>query len=149
MRISDWSSNVCSSDLQHPLYFATLSRFEAHQPETVAPGSSERAVMDAGAAVHEVTIAALRVGMRDGSIRRTRQPMLLAMTLWSFTHGAIQVAPTKGAFLDEAGLSSGQLLQRARKSVVMGKGESVRVGLGGSRIIKLKTTTEPPPTSHN
>src|SRR3546814_4774640 len=58
---------------QHPLYFATLSRFEAHQPETVAPGSSERAVMDAGAAVHEVTIAALRVGMRDGSIRRTRQ----------------------------------------------------------------------------
>src|SRR3546814_6639945 len=33
---------------QHPLYFATLSRFEAHQPETVAPGSSERAVMDAG-----------------------------------------------------------------------------------------------------
>src|SRR3546814_4424017 len=106
MRISDWSSNVCSSDLQHPLYFATLSRFEAHQPETVAPGSSERAVMDAGAAVHEVTIAALRVGMRDGSIRRTRQPMLLAMTLWSFTHGAIQVAQTKGAFLDEAGLRS-------------------------------------------
>src|SRR3546814_16391635 len=69
--------------------------------------------MDAGAAVHEVTIAALRVGMRDDSIRRTRQPMLLAMTLWSFTHGALQVAQTKGAFLDEAGLSSGQLPQTA------------------------------------
>lgn len=98
---------------QHPLYFATLSRYEAHRPETLAPGSTERAVMDAGAAVHEVTLAALRVGMRDGTIRRTRKPMLLAMTLWSFTHGAIQVAQTKGALLEEAGLSSEELLQNA------------------------------------
>lgn len=98
---------------QHPLYFATLSRYEAHRPDTTAPGSGERAVMEAGAAVHEVTIAALRIGMRDGSIRRTRKPMLLAVTLWSFTHGAIQVAQTKGAFLEEAGLSAGELLQNA------------------------------------
>src|SRR3546814_16695894 len=36
---------------QHPLSFATLSRFEAHQPETVAPGYSERAGIDSGPAV--------------------------------------------------------------------------------------------------
>jgi AcrR family transcriptional regulator len=105
---------------QHPLYFATLSRFEAHRPDTIASGSSERAVLEAGAAVHEVTIAALRTGMRDGSIRRTSKPMLLAMTLWSFTHGAIQVAQTKCAFLEEVGLSSGDLLQHAIEVTMRG-----------------------------
>nr|WP_277817155.1 TetR-like C-terminal domain-containing protein [Solimonas terrae] len=105
---------------RHPLYFATLSRFEAHRPETIAAGSSERAVLEAGAAVHDVTIAALRIGMRDGSIRRTSKPMLLAMTLWSFTHGAIQVAQTKSAFLEEVGLSSGDLLQHAIEMAMRG-----------------------------
>lgn len=105
---------------QHPLYFATLSRFEAHRPDTIAPGSSERAVMEAGSVVHDVTVAALRVGMRDGTIRRTRKPMLLAMTLWSFTHGAIQVAQTKAAFLSEAGLSSDELLQNAIELALRG-----------------------------
>lgn len=105
---------------QHPLYFATLSRFEAHRPDVISPGSSERAVMEAGAAVHEVTIAALRVGMRDGSIRRTTKPMLVAMTLWSFTHGAIQVAQTKCAFLEEAGLSADELLRNAIELALRG-----------------------------
>lgn len=98
---------------RHPLYFAALSRFEAHRPDTVAPGSSERLVLEAGAAVHEVTIAALRAGMRDGSIRKTGKPMLDAITLWSFTHGAIQVAQTKGPFLEEVGLSARELLNHA------------------------------------
>src|SRR3546814_18645854 len=90
--------------------------------------------MDAGAAVHEVTIAALRVGMRDGSIRRPRQPMLLAMTLWSFTHAAIQVPQTKGAFLAEARLSSAPLLQSA-------------IELALHRL-RPPTTPAPPPARH-
>lgn len=98
---------------QQPLYFSALSRFEAHQPETVAPGSSERAVLEAGTALHEITVASLKQGMRDGSIRKLSKPMLVAMTLWSFTHGAIQVAQTKAPFLEEAGLSGRELLRHA------------------------------------
>ncbi|MGH8445273.1 MAG: TetR/AcrR family transcriptional regulator [Solimonas sp.] len=98
---------------EFPLYFAALSRFEAHQPDRVEPGSTEHAVLQAGVAVHEVTIAMLQEGMRDGSIRHIDKPMLVALTLWGFTHGAIQIAQTKGPFLDEVGLSSTEFLTHA------------------------------------
>lgn len=105
---------------EFPLYFAALSRFEAHRPDSAAPGSTERAVLEAGVAVHEVTIAALRQGMRDGTIRRIDKPMLVALTLWGFTHGAIQIAQTKAAFLEEVGLSADEFL-----------GHAIRFGTGG------------------
>ena len=98
---------------EFPLYFAALSRFEAHHPEQIEPGSSERAVLEAGVAVHEVTIAALQQGMRDGTIGRIDKPMLVALTLWGYTHGAIQIAQTKESFLEEVGLSADEFLAHA------------------------------------
>src|SRR3546814_14215454 len=88
MRISDWSSDVCSSDLFVP-------------PAEDSTGWSGT-VLSASAAVEFVPVSRSAV---SGSA---------------------------------AWLVSGGATRRDRKSVVEGKGVSVRVDLGGSRIIKKK-----------
>ncbi len=96
-----------------PLYFAEMSRFEAHRPDLERLGANERAVLEAGMAVHEVTVGALQAGMRDGTIRTLREPMRVAMTLWGFIHGSIQIAQTKDLVLQQAGIDVEAFLQEA------------------------------------
>src|SRR3546814_16359159 len=101
MRISDWSSDVCSSDL------LTL---------------------------HRIALAGQE---RDD---RGRQVGL--------THGHALGAGLESAFRKKkgrssrSGLSVSRLARTDRKSVVEGKRVSVRVDLGGSRIIKKKKREE-------
>lgn len=97
----------------HPLYFAAMSRFEAHRPDAAQLGDTERAVLEAGNAVHQVTVAALRAGMRDGSVRRLQDPLLVAITLWGFIHGTIQIAQTKDLILEQAGIAIDHFLRQA------------------------------------
>ena len=99
--------------IEFPLYFAALSRVETQNLDIHHPGPNERAVLDASAAIHEVTVGALRHGMRDGTIRRLPQPMLMAMTLWGFIHGTIQIAQTKSPFLEQAGISVDAFLRNS------------------------------------
>src|SRR3546814_18406082 len=94
MRISDWSSDVCSSDLA------------ARRPEELA----DRA--DGPGALRRLRAA------RDDHPR------------------AAGVAP---ADRSRAGCTA---RRQDRKSVVSGKSESVRVDLGGRRIIKKKNRTK-------
>src|SRR3546814_20870788 len=84
MRISDWSSDVCSSDLVH----ARVPRQHAGQP------------------------------FGEGAADLVRQP-------------------DTDDRQDDSGAGD-QLIARDRKSVVEGKSVSVRVDLGGRRIIKKK-----------
>src|SRR3546814_12453584 len=104
MRISDWSSDVCSSDLHHRRQ-RTLpeSRFQA--PIVLRDGAEVHGEHAGGA----------------GGNRRERPPPLAG------------------------GLSSGRgdgHRRRDRKRVVLGQSVSVRVDLGGSRIIKKKIRLE-------
>ncbi|SEQ02646.1 transcriptional regulator, TetR family [Solimonas aquatica] len=106
---------------EEPAYFAALSRFEAHQAGCGAEGSVEHAVLQAGIAVHQLTVATLHTGMRDGSIRDDiEQPMLVAMTLWAFTHGLIQIAQTKGEFLADAGVAVDAILEQGLELALRG-----------------------------
>src|SRR3546814_20594635 len=100
MRISDWSSDVCSSDLdEHVALRATLQRPEKFH--------------HLGIAAHPVHRLAVHV-----------------------TPGAKQEAGR----LDHV---------KDRKSVVEGKSVSVRVDIGGRRIIKKKITTPVDVTNQN
>src|SRR3546814_15842316 len=103
MRISDWSSDVCSSDLG----------FEGYKPL-----SPEAAV----AAAPDVLLISTRsldlLGGRDG--------------LRAIPEIALTPAGREGRVV----VIDGLLLDR--KSVVSGKSVSVRVDLGGRRIIKKK-----------
>ncbi|MEP6885583.1 MAG: TetR/AcrR family transcriptional regulator [Gammaproteobacteria bacterium] len=88
-----------------PHYFDFCTRFQAHSVAT-DPGSHEGGCRTAGDETIGVVVQAIEVGIRDGSIRRDiGEPILLATTLWAFTHGMIQLAMAKGAELGRYGVT--------------------------------------------
>src|SRR3546814_11773577 len=103
MRISDWSSDVCSSD------FTGDYRIAVRWDLSGLPAGARAATTYADG---DFTLPA-------GPIARLDRTLFMA--------GVINEAPheERGGFKD-------------RKSVVSGKSVSVRVGLGGRRIIKKK-----------
>src|SRR3546814_18521149 len=96
MRISDWSSDVCSSDLRALVKFAELDGAD----RLLGQGF-------------------LRFDMRDPTKLVARKP-------GEVVRHDVAPAASPGPIAD-------------RKSVVTGKSVSVRVDLGGRRIIKKKT----------
>src|SRR3546814_11243376 len=112
MRISDWSSDVCSSDLS------------PHRP---GPGSAPS---------HDALRRPVRLARTEGSRRarrraRQNRPGPSARALRAQGFG--EQAPRRGGPVG--------LLPEDRKSVGEGKGVSVRVDSGGRRNIKKKNNT--------
>src|SRR3546814_20150373 len=106
MRISDWSSDVCSSDLRDPRCEAGHHRMRDifdHLAETEQAGRDEDEPGEQGCD-QQAVIAMARDDVEDPDDEGARRPAHL----------------------------------QDRKSVVKGKSVSVRVNLGGSRIIKTK-----------
>src|SRR3546814_14128253 len=109
MRISDWSSDVCSSDLGTPA-LGRLARPGIDQVEGI-PRHGLRSRGDGGARLAGIMGAAEEFQhIRIEALHADRQPV-------------------------DAGRGKGD-----RKSVVSGTSVSVRVDLGGRRIIKKKKT---------
>ena len=89
---------------EFPHYFDFCSKFHAHSA-TPAPGSHDMACQAAGEEAITVVVQAIESGIRDGSIRADiGDPMMLAMTLRSFTHGLIQLAMVKGSHMARFGI---------------------------------------------
>src|SRR3546814_19103369 len=110
MRISDWSSDVCSSDL-------------APRPAQTEPASDRHRTASPGT-VHRRIACFLRHG-RASPVTDAYRP------------GGRSGAPA--APCGSPGLGVGfKGVRRDRKSVVAGKSGSVRVDLGGCRIIQKK-----------
>src|SRR3546814_15142110 len=110
MRISDWSSDVCSSDLKiEPIRTTVLPDFTAKVGELITmlneANEADRSVLiPNGAAIAE----------KVGQMRTNA--------------------------LAERATAESETAAKDRKSVVYGKSESVRVDLGSSRSLKKKTT---------
>src|SRR3546814_18225082 len=121
MRISDWSSDVCSSDLPA----RSLASALGHCPR---PGHHHKRAPGARVAVPAAKTAALGgAGALDCGAMAAAQPavrQLGAAALAATMPGRPQPPPGSGL--------------RDRTSVVEGKSVSVRVDLGGRRIIKKK-----------
>src|SRR3546814_20871541 len=94
MRISDWSSDVCSSDLNGD---------HAADPDIIGAGGRQQPIAIGRQRVEELAVLPLAVKGREGA-------------------------------------SNIVLEREERKSVVSGKSVSVRVDIGGRRIIKIKNT---------
>jgi AcrR family transcriptional regulator len=85
---------------ESPHYFDVCARFQAHSVSP-DPGSNEGACAAAGDEALGVVVTAIRTGLADGSIRADiGDPMLLAVSLWAFTHGIIQLAMAKARDLE-------------------------------------------------
>jgi AcrR family transcriptional regulator len=90
---------------EFPHYFDFCSRFHAHSV-AIDPGSHEGACRAAGDEAIGAVVRAIETGIGDGSIRPdVGQPVLLATTLWAFTHGIIQLAMAKGSDLERFGIA--------------------------------------------
>src|SRR3546814_11219146 len=112
MRISDWSSDVCSSDLDHRQVVVVLAGHPQAERALHAVGTLELLVLAQLAGVERLRL--------DGAAQRT--PALELGVVVGVALGPVELHP-----LD-------------RKSVVSGKSVSVRVNLGGRHIFQNKTT---------
>src|SRR3546814_16669973 len=140
MRISDWSSDVCSSDLAASRPGARLgdigAAIEAHANQyrygvvrEFCGHGEGRLFHDAPEVVHAAkagTGPELKPGMFF-----TIEPMINAGKPWGKVLGDGWTAVTR-----DKSLSAQFEHSIDRKSVVEGKGVSVRVGLGGRRLLK-------------
>lgn len=98
---------------EFPHYFDACARFQAH---SVAPeaGSTEGACAIAGDEAIAICVRAIEAGVADGSIRKdVGDPMMLAVTLWSFTHGLTLIAMSKANDLAHHGIAVPELSQYA------------------------------------
>ncbi len=94
---------------EFPHYFDFCSKFNAHSGDP-EPGSHDVGCRAAGDAAIGVVVKAIECGIVDGSIRPTiGDPMMLAVTLWSFTHGLIQLAMAKGNDMARLGIAIPEL----------------------------------------
>src|SRR3546814_19435073 len=126
MRISDWSSDVCSSDLGHPGSRATSFVARGNR---VGDADLPRAIP----VEHWYQLADIEVA----ADRQARAIVTIGDSITdghgATTDGADRWPDQPAARLRAAGADIG-----ARKSGVEGKSVAVRVGLGGGRIIKKK-----------
>ena len=101
---------------EFPVHFEALSRFQAHEVESEPGPGCVAACFAAGERVHQTMFQVIEEGKRDGSIAASAgSPVAIAMTLWGFMHGIIQLISTKGGVLGEYGLNSRMLVDQALK----------------------------------
>jgi len=99
---------------EFPVYFDIMARCELREVNTTDASANEAACQLAGDAVHALMVSVLDRGVRDGSIRPDiGNPMLVATTLWGFTHGVVQLASTKAKLLAHHGVDGRALLDEA------------------------------------
>src|SRR3546814_11100884 len=108
MRISDWSSDVCSSDLVHEAIYCLLMLRDGF-----IAGSANIERLDPRAEGYPI-------------VRESRQAQLRTVMSNSFGFG---------------GTNARLVFAKDRKGVVEGKSVSVRVDLGGRRLLKKQNTT--------
>ena len=93
--------------IELPHYFDACSRFNAHAPDSVDDGTNASACNEAGDLALGEVVRAIEVGKQDGTIRAdVGESMMLAVALWSFTHGIIQISMAKGEYLVKFGVTS-------------------------------------------
>src|SRR5215831_7806472 len=98
---------------EFPVYFDILARCELREVNTVEATPNEAACQAAGAALQALMVAVLETGVRDGSIRADLgDPKVVANTLWGMTHGALQLAATKGKALAYHGVDGRAVIEQ-------------------------------------
>lgn len=91
--------------LEFPHYFDVCSRFQSHALGA-EPSSNESACHLAGDQVMGTVVEVIETGIRDGSLRKDiGDPLMLAFTLWAFTHGITQLVMAKSADLARRGIA--------------------------------------------
>lgn len=93
--------------LSQPLYFSVISELQTYGIDPNQANEIERSVFDLSKRLLGMVAEGIRLGKKDGSIRADcGDPVLAAMSVWSFAHGLIQISSTKEKMLQaEFGVS--------------------------------------------
>jgi AcrR family transcriptional regulator len=93
--------------LEFPHYFDFCSRFQRHETNTAA-NPNEEACGEAGDAVIGLVVQGVQQGVADGSIAPAlgREPLMMAFSLWAFTHGIVQITVSKSVELTRHGMAA-------------------------------------------
>ena len=93
--------------LEFPHFFDFWSRFQSHEVSATA-SPNEEACHQAGEAVMDLVVRGIEAGVADGSISAelAREPRLLGMSLWAFTHGIVQITIAKAGDLARQGVAA-------------------------------------------
>jgi AcrR family transcriptional regulator len=96
-----------------PHYFDVCSRFNQHGDAADAGTTASDCGAAGDLAIAEV-VKAIEVGKQDGSVRAdVGDSMLLALSLWAFTHGIVQIATSKAREFERMGVASHQVIDYA------------------------------------
>jgi len=92
--------------LEFPHFFDFCSRFQRHEM-CASASANEEACEKAGDAVMGLLVEAIETGIADRSIAPTaaREPLMLAFSLWAFTHGIVQISVAKAGDLAHRGVA--------------------------------------------
>jgi AcrR family transcriptional regulator len=88
-------------------FFDFCSRFQSHEV-SLAATPNEEASHQASEAVMDLLVQAIQTGVEDGSIspELAREPRLLGLSLWAFTHGIVQITIAKAGDLAQQGIAA-------------------------------------------
>src|SRR3546814_17514538 len=135
MRISDWSSDVCSSDLQ------TAGRCEDGGQATGEQHAAPAARLGFGCRHERCPFRLTTNGITLRPYRSTESSAVVELKQPAFTIGALAIAAAVGVETIRFYQCRGLLREPPRPDrtrFVQGKSVQVRVGIGGRRIQKKK-----------
>jgi len=95
------------------VYFGVLARCELRSPTDANPQSNKSEAARHSDALQSMIVSSLESGMRDGSVRADAgQPAAVAIVLWGFLHGVIQLSASKANLVGRRGVSIRNLLDQ-------------------------------------
>lgn len=103
----------------HPIHFEAMARFEARSTQALQDRAT--ACVELGDVCHQHLTENIRAGIADGSIRAdVGAPDAVAIALWGFMHGVIQIAATKPALLVHRHTQAGEVFDHAMALTLRG-----------------------------
>src|SRR3546814_17638489 len=142
MRISDWSSDVCSSDLWNE---TPMLGFERDESGRIGAVQVEREGKPLTIKIRRGAVLATGGFSQNPEMRKQHIPYAehhISLMPPGNTGDGIRAAMEVGAAMDEGNTQKAAwtvISLEDRKSVVKGKGVSESVDLGGRRVNKKKT----------
>jgi AcrR family transcriptional regulator len=99
---------------EFPVYFEALARFQASDAKPAGAQGHLSGCLEMGDKVHQIIMQSVAAGQKDRSVSsEAGTPAAVAMTLWGFMHGIIQLITTKSYVVAAYGLSSKSLVDEA------------------------------------
>jgi len=97
-----------------PVYFDALCAFASYETSSDEQRAYAHRCLESGARVTELLENTLKAGVVDGSLhKKMGSPRLVALTLWSFFQGVVQVVTTKKIVIEFEGAKASQLVDQA------------------------------------